>query len=217
MQMDGMTVPVVGGSGVLADAAIPGCMMKRMRMLGHAAGACTDAPVNAAQEKAAETLVVDTRAALVNFPTLKSAYAAGYTDANVSGPLYHVTNYKNLTDGKVLDPNAIESLVYFKSPSGASLLLGAMYIANGSQNGPLIGGALTSWHEHTNLCVDPLKGSALNPGPGGKCPAGSSVEPTGQMLHVWSVPYEGGPFANIDGPALVKAITGAIKARGGLA
>lgn len=217
MQLDGMTVPVLGGTGVLAGAAVPGCAMKHMTMPGHMVGACTDAPVTAAQKAAAESLVLRTRAALVNLPNLKTAYAAGYQDANISGPLYHVTNYKYLTDGKTLDPSAIESLVYFKSPSGTSLLLGAMYVANGLADGPLVGGALTSWHSHTNLCVNELTGTALNPGANGTCAPGSAVEPTGQMLHVWAVPYDGGPFAELDAGALTKAITGAITARGGLA
>lgn len=217
MQIEGMTVPVVGGSGVLGGAAVPGCSMKAMRMVGHQVGACTSAPVTTAEADAASSLVLRTRAALVNFPTLQSAYAAGYHDANVTAGLYHVTNNKYLADGKTLDPSAIESLVYYKFPSGSSLLLGAMYLAEPGQNGTLIGGALTSWHEHTNLCVNELKGTAMNPLPGGKCAPGSAVEPTGQMLHVWAVPYTGGPFADIDGPALTTAITKAVQSRGGLA
>jgi hypothetical protein len=218
MDMEGMSVPTLGpGSGVLAGAAVPGCLMKHMKMVGHAVGACTDAPLTSSQVAAASSLVVRTRAALVKFPTLTSAYAAGYKDANVSGALIHVTNYAYLTDDKVLDPDAIESLVYFKAPSGDSLLLGAMYVADGDKPGPLVGGALTSWHSHTNLCVDPRAGTALNKRPDGTCAPGSSVGPTGQMLHVWAVPYDGGPFAEIEGPALIKAITGAVKARGGLA
>ncbi len=216
MQMEGMTVPMLGGSGLLAGAVVPGCSMKAMHMAGHRVGGCVDGPVTVAQEQAAESLVVRTRAALVAFPTLKSAYAAGYKDANVSGPLYHLTNYAYLIDGKTADPSAIESLVYFKSPSGASLLLGGMYVVAPGKNGPTVGGALTTWHEHTNLCVSATDGTALNPLANGKCPAGSAIEPTGQMLHVWAVPYEGGPFADIDGPALTKAITDAVVARGGM-
>jgi len=173
--------------------------------------------VTTAEADAASSLVLRTRAELVNFPTLQSAYAAGYKDANITAGLYHVTNYKYLADGKELDPAAIESLVFYKFPGGSSLLLGAMYVAEPGQDGPLVGGALTSWHEHTNLCVNELKGTAMNPLPNGKCAAGSSVEPTGQMLHVWAIPYTGGPFADIDGAALTSAITNAVKSRGGLA
>ncbi len=215
--MGGMTMPTLGGTGVLLGAAVTGCSMHHMTELGHGPGACTDAPVTSAQKAAAESLVLRTRAALVNLPTLKTAYSAGYKDANVTAGLYHLTNYKYLTDGKTLDPQAIESLVYYKLPTGASLLLGAMYVADGNKDGPLVGGALTSWHSHTNLCVNALTGTALNPRADGTCAPGSAVEPTGQMLHVWAVPYTGGPFAELDGPALIKAITGEIQSRGGIA
>jgi hypothetical protein len=213
----GMSMPKLGGTGVLAGTAIAGCSMHHMTTAGHGPGACTDAPVTVAEMKAAESLVLTTRADLVNLPNLKSAYAAGYKDANVTGPLYHVTNDEYLTDGKTLDPKAVESLVYYKAPNGTSLLLGGMYVAEGNKDGPLVGGALTSWHSHTNLCINALTGTALNKRADGTCAPGSAVEPTGQMLHVWTVAYPGGPFGELDGPSLVTAISNAIKARGGFA
>jgi hypothetical protein len=73
-----------------------------------------------------------------------------------------------------------------------------MFIAEPTApQGPLIGGALTSWHVHTNLCVDDARGTALDAGPHSTCPPGSSIKPTAQMLHVWTRPYPGGPFADL--------------------
>jgi len=215
ISIDGMAVPTLGGSGVLAGAAVPGCMMRSMSQPGHQVAACTDDPVTPAQRAAAESLVVRTRAALVNLPTLQSAYAAGYRDANITGSLYHLVNFRYLIDGKILDPDAVESLVYYKAPTGGSMLLGAMYVADPGTHPELIGGALTPWHIHTNLCVNPADGTAFNPTAGGGCAPGSAVEPTPPMLHVWSVAYPGGPFADLDPLPLRTAVRDAVEARGG--
>ncbi len=176
--------------------------------VGHAPGSCTDAPVTANQRAAAERLVADTTGAVANrYPTLQSAEKAGYRVINATGPLIHVGNPAFQNDGRVLDPQRVESLVYVSS-GNASMLLGAMYIAEpDAPQGPLVGGALTSWHIHTNLCVNNAEGTALNPGPGNRCAPGSAIGPTAQMLHVWTIPYDGGPFADISTPALLSAVT----------
>ncbi len=165
---------------------------------GHAAGACTDAPVTSGQRAAAERLVADTRAAVADrYPTLEAAEADGYQLLNVDQFVVHVQRPDYQHDGRVLDPNRVESLVYV-TYHGRSMLMGAMYIAEpAAPQGALIGGALTSWHIHTNLCVDEARGTMLNAGPGETCAPGSSIEPTAQMLHVWTWPYPGGPFADL--------------------
>ena len=74
---------------------------------------------------------------------------------------------------------------------------------------------MTPWHIHTDLCVNPTDGTAFNPAAGGGCAAGSRVDPTPPMLHVWSVAYPGGPFADLDPQSLKTAVRDALKARGG--
>jgi hypothetical protein len=182
--------------------------------IGHAPGNCTDATVTVAQRAAAERLVADTTGAVANrFPTLQSAEKAGYIVINQTGPLVHVGNPAYFADGHMLDPQRVESLVYASFGRG-SMLLGAMYVAEPtSPQGPLIGGALTSWHIHTNLCVDPTRGTALNPRADGSCAPGSAIGPTPQMLHVWTIPYQGGPFADISTPALITAVTSELQRR----
>jgi hypothetical protein len=182
--------------------------------IGHAPGNCTDATVTVAQRSAAERLVADTTGAVANrFPTLQSAKKAGYIVINQTGPLVHVGNPAYFADGHMLDPQRVESLVYASFGRG-SMLLGAMYVAEPtSPQGPLIGGALTSWHIHTNLCVDPTRGTALNPRADGSCAPGSAIGPTPQMLHVWTIPYQGGPFADISTPALITAVTSELQRR----
>jgi hypothetical protein len=165
---------------------------------GHAAGACTDAPVTPEQRSAAERLVADTRAAVIDtYPTLQAAEADGYQLLNVDQFVVHVQRPDYQHDGRVLDPNRVESLVYV-TYKGRSMLMGAMFIAEPeAPQGPLIGGALTSWHIHTNLCVDDARGTALDAGAHGTCPPGSAIKPTAQMLHVWTRSYPGGPFADL--------------------
>jgi hypothetical protein len=182
--------------------------------LGHAPGTCTNAPVTAEQRAAAERLVADTTSSVTReYPTLQAAEKGGYRVINQTGPLVHVGNPNYQADGRVLDPERVESLVYV-SFNNVSMLIGAMYIAEPSApHGPLVGGALTSWHIHTNLCVDPTRETALNPQGNGACPPGSAVNPTAEMLHVWTIPYDGGPFAEIDVAALTKAVTGEFQRR----
>jgi hypothetical protein len=181
--------------------------------IGHGAGNCTDATVTPAQRATAERLVADTSAVVTaKYPTLQAAQKAGYIIVNETGPLIHVGMSAWMHDGHMLDPQRVESLVYAKFGAG-SMLLGGMYVAEPtSPQGPLIGGALTSWHVHTNLCVNPSVGTALNPD-GGKCPAGSTISPTAQMLHVWTIPYTGGPFADISTPSLITAVTTELQRR----
>ena len=168
----------------------------------------------ASQRAAAERLAADTSAVVDSrFPTLQSALSAGYIIANETGPLVHVVDPAYEADGRMLDPQHVESLVFVKY-GRISMLLGAMYIAEPtSPQGPLIGGALTSWHVHTNLCVNGDDGHGPQSGPGWGCAPGSAIAPTPQMLHVWTIPYEGGPFADISTPALITAVTSELQRR----
>jgi hypothetical protein len=67
---------------------------------------------------------------------------------------------------------------------------------------PDVGGPLTQWHVHANLCLtnDPqqkiLAGfTAIS----GSCPPGTSKASNTPMLHVWVVPTPCGPFAALEG------------------
>lgn len=213
------------GAGAAGAGAVPagwtsGCMhmSSATEAEGHGQGACTDAAVTPAQRDAAERLARATTAAVVpRFSSLPAAERAGYHPVNISGPLWHVANKAFQTDGRTLDPQRVESLVYYvpsATDHSSALLLGAMYTMDAyGQPGPLVGGALTSWHSHTNLCVSPTALTAFNPRGDGSCARGSFVAPTNQMLHVWTVPYDGGPFAELSTAAVTKAIMGALSTR----
>jgi hypothetical protein len=214
---DGHTHPTAAVTGDIPAGWVAGCHTAHtgdIADIGHASGSCTDAPVTPQQRAAAERLVADTTADVAGrYPTLAAAEKAGYRVINQTGPLVHVGNPAYQHDGRVLDPTRVESLVYV-SFGRTSMLLGAMYIAEPSApQGPLIGGALTSWHVHTNLCVDDTAGTALNPRADGTCAPGSAIGPTAQMLHVWTIPYAGGPFADINSSALISAVSSEMQRR----
>jgi hypothetical protein len=66
--------------------------------------------------------------------------------------------------------------------------------------GPAVGGPLTVWHGHEQICF-----SVLPPGltgivsPLGGCPVGSLAIPrTVEMMHVWTAPGAPQPFGDLD-------------------
>ena len=65
--------------------------------------------------------------------------------------------------------------------------------------------------------VNATSGTALNPKGDGSCAPGSAIGPTAQMLHVWTIPYQGGPFADISTPSLITAVTSELQRRGATA
>jgi hypothetical protein len=100
-------------------------------------------------------------------------------------------------------------------PHHAPILLGAMYIEGGRANGPQVGGSLTRWHSHLVVCED---GKPTIAGFGvqlrGFCnPATWHDRYTAQMLHVWVVPYPGGPFSDDLSRAATNAAVQAVLAR----
>jgi hypothetical protein len=179
---------------------------------GSASTTAAPAPT-AAQLEAAAKLVHDTKAAVARYADLKTAVAAGYTP--MEPPETQVVHYVNrayMTDAYILDPQHIQSLIYFNGKQGP-VLIGAMYIMpRRSEDGPQVGGSLTVWHQHANICFDDVTGIAVafthsgffdNGGKSGSCPKGSSVTRTPQMLHVWLIDNPDGPFATTMDPTVL--------------
>jgi hypothetical protein len=80
------------------------------------------------------------------------------------------------------------------------VLLGAMYqMPKQGVPGPDVGGALTPWHYHTNVCFS-LPGLLISglSTPFGECPPGSVRVTTADQLHVWTAPNPNGPFGDLD-------------------
>jgi hypothetical protein len=147
------------------------------------------------QAAAAQALADATKAAMVRYAHLDDAIAAGFAlPAQQEGTDVHMENKKFKSDGRVLDPERPETLVYAIS-GGRATLLGVVFVMEkAGVPAPQPGGPITRWHAH-NICL-----TALPPGfgivsPFGSCPAFSINLTTPEMMHVWIVDNPGGAFA----------------------
>jgi hypothetical protein len=176
------------------------------------------APPTAAQVLAAAALIRETDTSLKRYANVQAALAAGYTYVLKTNGEEHL-----LYDGpdpayQGLNPQDPSSLVYaLNVPGHAPVLLGAMYIMGGQQNGPQVGGGLTRWHSHLVTCVGGQQtvagfGVQLR---GGCNPATWQDKYTAQMLHVWVVPYPGGVFSDdLSAAATNSAVQAVLAERG---
>lgn len=215
---------VLGGGGHAADvghdagpegatpvAAAPAGTQRQGSQPGTHGHPVDTTPPTPEQQAAAERLRAATVAGLARYADVAAAEAAGYRVVHdAGGKLLHYAHPGYQADGRLLDPQRVESLVYVVLPDGRRMLVGGMYIAPKGQTPPQPGGSLTSWHAHDDLCLDATRGIAITQLPGGGCPAGSAVGTTGQMLHVWSIPYATGPFAELDAATLRAGVVTAL-------
>lgn len=133
----------------------------------------------AAQRRAADKLVRDTKAGTARLADVKKAKAEGYMrfgDGDIAGT-WHYINWKFQADSRVLDPKHPESIIYWQAtPDSPLYLIGSMYIMpKAGVKGPQVAGCMTQWHSH---------GAPFAP---------EGVD-TPEMLHTWLVPLPGGPF-----------------------
>jgi hypothetical protein len=162
----------------------------------HHGHECT-APVTEAQQAAADQLVVDVVAGIGHIQTRQDALDAGYRylAPPFGGAGAHYIHLGYMTDGLVLDPGKPESLMvnHLDEVEGAMFIMEAV-----GEPGPMVGGCLTMWHAHDNLCYTdrPLDGGTVQwlVDMGG-CPAGTMLRMTPEMLHVYvdgrPNPFEG--------------------------
>jgi hypothetical protein len=205
------TVTVVAATGGVASgsssASAPSSMGKSRPSASTASGICPNvvgatvmpngmvmAPVpsgspTSMQQAAADKLVAETTASLKQFASLSAATAAGYVPATKpNGFVVHYANWQIVKSGDVLDPSHPSSLVYANTLSGP-VLLGAMYLGAGPcQPGPDVGGPLTQWHAHDNLCLSATHQVVGNTNATGTCATGVHNTSTFFMLHVWVAP-----------------------------
>jgi hypothetical protein len=192
---------LVQGSGAAGTAA--------SGIVTHVHGSTDPSKATTAEKAAAQLLLEQTKLGTQKFTSLPAAQADGYRAVTpVDEPIVHYINPAYLVTGDTLNPEHPESLIYGTSVKGP-ILLAAMFIAHRiGQPGPDIGGPLTLWHAHSNLCfnaktniIDGFTDSA------GNCPAGSFNSGTPEMLHVWVVDNPNGPFSTDMNPqALVKLL-----------
>jgi hypothetical protein len=158
---------------------------------GAAAAACQP---TAAQLDAANRLVADTRLGVARFADPGDALAAGYAPhRRVREPLKHYFNPAFVTDGRVLDRARPEGLLYAYTHRGP-VLVAAVYLMNrADEPGSAVGGCLTQWHSHSNLCSsDPAAGKITGVhSPGVRCPRGQVPWAAPPMLHTWVIDLPG--------------------------
>jgi hypothetical protein len=190
--MAGGTTPAAGSSPTGASTVSTVCpnvqgtttMADGMVMAPVPTGAPT-----AAQQAAANHLVADTNAGIARYASLSAATAAGYVPVtNPAGREVHYMDWQTVKSGDVLDPTHPSSLVYANTLKGP-VLLGAMYLGSGPcQPGPDVGGPLTQWHAHDNLCLSASHQVIGKADASGTCATGVHNTATYFMLHVWVAP-----------------------------
>ena len=162
--------------------------------------ASTGAEATTQQVRAARELHDATRAAITRYADPATAAADGYAVDGIAGLDFHASNATYVQDERVLDPARPETLVYAMGPRGP-ILLGAMFeMSSLGEPGPAVGGPLTVWHGHEQICLSlvPLGLTGIV-SPLGGCPVGSLAIPrTGEMIHVWTVPGVPHPFGDLD-------------------
>ena len=164
--------------------------------------------VSADQQARAEELIYQTRTILPKFSTPEIAMKYGFTSiGDASTGVEHFMNWSWINDEYELDPNYPESLVFAVGPGGTRTLASAMYMVGDEytlETVPDVGGSLTQWHIHNNLCFsqDPtisgitrVVGVTSEDGP---CSFGIKLR-ANPMLHVWLTPQACGPFAALEG------------------
>jgi hypothetical protein len=203
------------GAFVAHEAADPVVVAAGQHAHGHGHAARAQAGVlirppadhhpSAAQLAAADRLAAETVAATRRYADLAAARAAGYRPSlGATGWDVHLENEAYSSDGRVLDPQRPEQLVYAVS-GGRATLLGAVYVMErAGVPGPAPGGPVTGWHAH-NVCL-----TAIPPGFGvvsafGGCPALSVQVTVPEMMHVWTVDNPRGPYAEGLDEAWVRA------------
>jgi hypothetical protein len=166
------------------------------------------------QQARAENLVAITLIRLPQWADSAKAEAAGYRSIGdaVTGD-EHLVNWNYLNDDHTLDPDYPESLVY-NVRSGHRVLESAMFmLPPGStlDKVPDIGGALTQWHIHNNLCFtnDPVSPhvAGLTDGSGNCRTPTVKLEPV-PMIHVWITKNPCGPFAALEGVGAGQVLPG---------
>ncbi len=157
------------------------------------------------QQAAAENLIAITLWRLPHWSDPKVAEAAGFHSIGDGFTGYeHFIQWDWINDNDILDPERPESLVYRVDANGTRTLEAAMYMLPQGETldtVPELGGKLTQWHIHDNLCFTPGEAPKVRgvTGVGQGCPPGLVKLDPVPMIHVWIVPQPCGPFAALEG------------------
>ncbi len=158
------------------------------------------------QQARAENLVAMNLVLLPQWSDPAVAEAAGFQSIGDGATgLEHYVHWGWINDDISLDPDFPESLVYQPQADGSKKLMSAMYMMPDTtplSDVPDIGGALTQWHIHNNLCYtkDPVAPKVVGvTSADGTCPSNLQKMGEAPMIHVWIQPHKCGPFAALEG------------------
>ena len=159
--------------------------------------------VSLQQQARAENLIAITLARLPRFSDPAYAETQGYRSIGdaVTGDEHYI-NAALFDDGRILDPDYPESLVYQPDGNGGKKLAAAMYMLEPNKTldeVPDVGGKLTQWHIHNNLCFTSSGRVAGLTKPDGSCSPGLNKGSPAPMIHVWIQKHPCGPFAALEG------------------
>ena len=164
--------------------------------------------VTPAHQARAENLIAITLDRLPRYADAAVAEADGFRSIGDGFTGHeHFINWNYINDDHILNPDYPESLVYETGPGGSRKLVSAMFMMKQGatlDQVPDVGGALTQWHIHDDLCFtdDPVAPRVAGvTSVGGQCqPPLKKFQPT-PMIHVWISPHRCGPFAALEGVA----------------
>lgn len=165
--------PNVSGTTVMAD--------------GMVMAPVPSTPPTPAQQQAAATLVASVEKDIQQYASLQTAEADGYEPISKRHlAMTHYLNRSVVRSGDVLDPAHPSALMFANTVNGP-VLVGAMFLGPAPcVPGPDLGGSLTQWHAHDNLCLS--GGQIVGRTSGGSCTLGTSRDSGYFMLHVWTAP-----------------------------
>lgn len=151
----------------------------------------------AKQESEANELIERTRAAAERhgWTSYDKAIEDGFYP--MMGISDHYVNDEYANDGRILDPDRPEFLMYYDTDEG-KVLSGIMYVMPGiGLRGPQIGGPQTIWHYHVMPAACYVNGIAVErPDEDGNCSRGVKSELSPEMVHVWFIDRKNGPFSS---------------------
>jgi hypothetical protein len=162
--------------------------------------------VTASELVAAAQLVDAVREGTARLSDVRAAEAEGYRPLPVGsrGTIVHFSHDSYY--GRILDPERPQQVVYQRQADGALALVGVLFLMPYGVPGPPLGGPLTAWHAHDNVCADPTTFRPVgSTDAAGQCPAGAVRRTSPEMLHVWLADNPGGVFDSWMQPVRLRA------------